>query len=40
MTIATNQLDVNPLQTRGALHVSKGKIKHPKQTPMEVSFWN
>lgn len=26
MTIETNQLDVNPLQTRDALYKSKGKI--------------
>lgn len=42
MIIETNQLDVNPLQTRGALHISKGKFKHPNQSPVPVKvvFWN
>lgn len=40
MITETNQLDVNPLQMRSALHISKGKIKHPNQSPVEVVFWN
>lgn len=40
MIIETNQLDVNPLQTRGALHLSQGKMKYLNQSPVEVVFWN
>ena len=38
MIIEANQLDLNPLQARGALHILKGKVKHLNQGPVEVVF--